>query len=292
MEDIICIINFFIIFIYNKKCYFQKDVKLILTKKSRSFKRIKNGGDILLLSNDNPLYVVYIYYKEKYWPIFISLHNNIYEHDNYYKYNSHNISRYLRQLNDQHIMKETLFGNYIKDNTYLAKVKINVKDDDITIIEHIMDKVNYENYLPLVKISTKYNKKYIEDKPIKKQINQPIITRNFYKLIQNTHGIIKDIFTTFILSSSIKNKPIFAVNISSEADVSEGSAIDTHMQKIFDSNVFEDGIENAIIVDYLNKNVSIIESEISEDKNINKYNIIQHENMYDDKINRYYDYIT
>ena len=87
-------------------------------KKSRSFKRIKNGGDILLLSNDNPLYVVYIYYKEKYWPIFISLHN-IYEHDNYYKYNSHNISRYLRQLNDQHIMKETLFGNYIKDNTHI-----------------------------------------------------------------------------------------------------------------------------------------------------------------------------
>ena len=86
----------------------------------------------------------------------------------------------------------------------------------------------------------------------------------FYKLIQNTDGIIKDIFTTFILSSSIKNKPIFKNFVgnmsSSEADVSEDSAIDTHMQKIFDSNVFEDGIENAIIVDYLNKNVSIIES--------------------------------
>ena len=33
-------------------------------KVSRSFKRIINGGDILLLSNDNPLYVVYIYYIE------------------------------------------------------------------------------------------------------------------------------------------------------------------------------------------------------------------------------------
>lgn len=43
------------------------------------------------------------------------------------------------------------------------------------------------------------------------------------------------------------------------------------MQKIFDSNVFEDGIENAIIVDYLNKNVPISESEVSEKENINQY---------------------
>ena len=243
---------------------FSKRRKININKKSRSFKRIKSGGTVIMPSNDNPLYVVYIYYKQKYWPILISLYN-IQGHVNY-KYGAENIYMYLLRLKFGRIMEETIFGNYIKDNTYLAILKINIKDDDITIIEHIMDKVNYENYLPLVEISTKkYNKKYIEDDLLQKQIiKQPIITRNFYKLIQNTDGIIKDIFTTFILSSSIKNKPIFKNFVgnmsSSEADVSEDSAIDTHMQKIFDSNVFEDGIENAIIVDYLNKNVSIIES--------------------------------
>lgn len=158
-------------------------------------------------SNDNPLYVVYIYYKLKYWPILISLYN-IQQHVNY-KYGAENIYMYLLRLKIEQIMNETIFENYIKDNTYLAKVKINVKDDDITIIEHIMDKVNYENYLPLVGISAKYNKKYIEDKPFIKQIDHPIITRNFYKLIQNTDGIIKDIFTTFLLSSSIKRNQFF-----------------------------------------------------------------------------------
>jgi hypothetical protein len=221
-------------------------------KKRRSFKRIKNGGDILLLSNDNPLYVVYIYYEEKYWPIFISLHN-IVEHDNYYEYRSLCISRYLRELNNEYIMEETIFGNYIKDNTYLAEIKINVKDNDkikvngnflfkdkknvkvdekITILEHNMDKVDYKNYLPIIERDDDNDLTIYRGKTSKTII--PTVThdyiRYFYKIVQNAEGIITDIFSTYMLSFSkkktLKFKTFFFADISLNTDPEYGAPYD------------------------------------------------------------------
>jgi len=150
-------------------------------------------------------------------------------------------------------MNETIFGNYIKDNTYLAEIKINVKDNDkikvngnflikekknvkvdekITILEHNIDKVNYKNYLPIIERDDDNDLTIYRGKTSKTII--PTVTRDyiryFYKIVQNADGIITDIFSTYMLSFSpkktLKFKTFFFGDISLHTDPEYGAPYD------------------------------------------------------------------